>query len=65
MTIAQITAMPNDKAKIIALATAGLLADDTHKQWFLERLLEALDIDLVALKQKLRQDYDVEDGVAP
>jgi hypothetical protein len=46
--------------KAISLATDGLLTDgDHHKQWFLEEILKALDVDL------LKKDCGWEEGIAP
>ena len=67
MTFSEILAMPKGQDKAIALATEGLMIDGTHhKQWFLERILEALEINLSALREVLQgQDYDWEDGTEP
>jgi deoxyribodipyrimidine photolyase len=56
-----------DIEKAIDLATDGLLRDGGHhKQWFLEEILKALDVDLDQLrKDLLANDYDWEEGIAP
>lgn len=55
-----------DKEKAKELAVEGLLTDSGHhKQWFLERILEALGYDLAQIYDELQPDYDWEDGIAP
>jgi len=60
-------AMPNGKQKAIEYAIHGLLTDGGHhKQWILEEILKALDVDLVELRKELQaDDYDWDDGIAP
>jgi len=37
-----------------------------HKQWYLERILEALGFDLKTVKEEEnKNDYDWEEGIAP
>jgi hypothetical protein len=49
------------------LATSGLLTDGGHhKQWYLEEILKALDVDLDELRKQLNSDdYDWEPGIPP
>jgi hypothetical protein len=53
--------------EIIHLATEGLINGcGPHKQWYLERILETIGVDLTNLKQELKEEgYDWEKGVAP
>ena len=49
--------MPNGKPKAIRLAIDGLFFDGNHhKQWFLEKILEALDVDIEKLRQEAQAD---------
>ncbi len=51
----------------IDFAISGLLTDGGHhKQWYLERILLDLGVDLVELKRELAgDDYEWEPGIAP
>jgi len=53
----------------IDFAVNGLLTDSAHhKQWYLERILLDLGVDLVELRRELIGDgggYDWEPGIAP
>jgi hypothetical protein len=53
--------------KVKELATNGLLTDGGHhKQWYLEEILKALDVNLDELKKELNsEDYDWEPGIPP
>jgi len=59
--------MDIEKAK--TLATNGLLTDGGHhKQWYLEEILKALDVDLGELRKELNSEepaYDWEPGIPP
>lgn len=63
----EIESMPNGKQKAIEYVINGLLVDGGHhKQWILEKVLKALDVDLIELRKELQaDDYDWEDGIAP
>ena len=52
---------------IESYAISGLVTDGAHhKQWYLERILEALNVDLGELRKQLEgKDHDWEPGVAP
>lgn len=66
MNLAYILALPQSKEKAMSLAINGLLTDGSHhKQWFLERILEALGYDLAQIRDELLPEYDWEDGIAP
>jgi len=50
------------------LAIRGLMCDPAicHKNWYLERILQGLGVDLTELREELQaEDYDWEDGIAP
>lgn len=51
----------------IDFAISGLLTDGAHhKQWYLERILLNLGVDLVELKRELADDdYEWEPGIVP
>jgi hypothetical protein len=55
------------KAEIQDWAVGGLLIDGAHhKQWYLERILLSLGINLVEFKKEIQKDgYDWEKGIAP
>lgn len=59
--------MPDGIEKAIQYAVSGLLTDGGHhKQWCLEKILEALGEDLRAVRGALQsRDYDWEDGIPP
>ncbi len=69
MGIEDILKMPNGEEKAKELAISGLLGqvgEGWHKQWYLERILEALGYDLAKIREELQsEDYDWEDGIAP
>lgn len=66
VSLKEIEEMVSSPQKAIQLAVGGLLNDDRqHKQWYLERILEALGEDLNAIRQELLPDYDWDEGVAP
>lgn len=67
MKLPDVLEMPKGEDKAVQLAIFGLLTDGGHhKQWYLERVLEALDVNLTKLREDLlRQDYNWKDGVAP
>lgn len=67
MKLVDILAMPNGLDKAKELAIDGLLTDGGwHKQWFLEKILESLGVDLVTLRKELQtEDYDWEPGTPP
>ncbi len=56
-----------DIAKAIDMATEGLINDSGHhKQWYLEQVLLALDVNLDTLRAELlSEDYDWETGIPP
>lgn len=62
----KILSMPNGKNKAVQLAIHGLLTDGGHhKQWYLERILEALNVNLTQLRIDLVKDgYDWDEGIA-
>ena len=49
------------------LAINGLLTDGAHhKQWYLEEILKAIEVDLLELRKELQEDdYSWEEGIAP
>jgi hypothetical protein len=53
--------------KAIDLLIDSLITDGTrHKQWYTERVLEVLGVNLTKLKDDLNvDDYDWEPGIAP
>jgi len=54
--------MSNCKEKAIGYAINGLFIDGgDHKQWILEKILKALNVDL----DKVREDGDWDNGIAP
>lgn len=59
--------MPPGPDKAIQLVVSGLLTDGGHhKQWFLERIAEALGYSVDYLREKLQElDYDFDEGIAP
>jgi len=67
MNLGKVLEMPNGIEKARELAISGLLTDGSHhKQWYLERILEALGVNLKELRMILGvEDYDWEEGVAP
>ena len=67
MRLVDILKMQPGVEKVKKLAVDGLLNDaGNHKQWYLERILEALGCDLMKVRQELQaDDYDWEDGTAP
>jgi len=67
MKLTEILEMPNGVEKAREFAISGLLTDGGwHRQWYLERILEALDVDLKELQITLAiGDYVWEKGVAP
>ena len=69
MHIVDILKMPDGPEKAKELAISGLLGQVNewwHKQWYLERILEALGCDLAKLREELQsEDYDWKDGIAP
>ncbi len=66
MRLVNILALPEGREKVRQLAISGLLTDGGHhKQWFLERILEALGYDLAQIYDELQHDYDWEEGIAP
>lgn len=64
---AEIATLPPGTQKALEYAVCGLLTEDAHhKQWCLERVLEALGADLEKFRAHLQaQGYDWEDGIAP
>jgi len=57
-----------DVEKAQELAVDGLFTDGGHhKQWYLERVLEALGVDLQAMRLEQLQEgwMDWEEGIAP
>ena len=56
-----------DAQKIKQLAINGLETDGAHhKQWYLEQILIALDLNLEQLhSEEQSNDYDWEPGIAP
>lgn len=60
-------ALPNGIEKAKEYAVAGLVTDGAHhKQWCLERVLEALGFDLAQLRANLKaEDYEWDEGIAP
>lgn len=57
-----------DTNKAIELATEGLYIDGAHhKQWYLERVLEALSVDLDTLRSEHHKvdGYAWDKGIAP
>jgi len=67
MGYVEIEAMENGTEKAKEYAICGLLTDGGHhKQWCLERVLEALGLDLEIIRKELQaEDYDWEPGIAP
>ncbi len=67
MKLIEILEMPNGVEKAREFAISGLLTDGGwRKQWYLERILEALDVDLKELQAALAVGgYVWEKGVAP
>ena len=61
------TILKSDRKTAIELLTDALLTDGGHhKQWYIERALEALGINLNGLhKQMQLRDNDWEEGIAP
>jgi hypothetical protein len=59
--------MENGREKAKEYAISGLLTDGGHhKQWCLERVLEALGYDLEQIRAELQKDdYDWEPGIPP
>ena len=52
--------------KIKNLAINGLLTQEKHhKQWYLERMLEELGVNIKDLREQLQsEEYDFEEGIA-
>ncbi len=52
--------------KIKDLAINGLLTQEKHhKQWYLERMLEELGMNIKDLREQLQsEEYDFEEGIA-
>lgn len=68
ISYADMEAMPPGPEKAIQYAVSGLLVDGAHhKQWCLERVLEALGVDLAELRDTLEgMGYGwSEEGIAP
>lgn len=63
----EMEAMPIGIAKAREYAISGLTFDGCHhKQWLLEQVLLALDVDLDVLREEMRDDgYSWEPGIAP
>jgi hypothetical protein len=66
-SLQEIEAMPNGRYKAALLAVNGLMTDGGHhKQWYLERILEALDVNLSDIRESLNaMGYDFDGGTAP
>ena len=57
---------PNHALALKFLVEALVTDGAHHKQWLVERALEALGIDLSNLKINVKgRDYDWEEGIAP
>jgi len=56
-----------DINRIKELAIDGLLTQETHhKQWYLERMLEELGVNIKDLREQLQSEgYDFDEGIAP
>lgn len=67
MTLEEVLKIKSGTDRAAALAGLGLITDGAdHKQWYLERILEALGVDLMVLHEQMRaEDYDWEEGIAP
>lgn len=58
--------LESDREAAKKFAVEGLLTDGGHhKQWYLERILEALGYDLIQIQNELQPSYDWEEGIAP
>ena len=66
-SLKEILDLPSGPEKAILLCADGLLTDGAHhKQWYLERILEALGVDLKQVWETMQADgYDLEEGIAP
>lgn len=72
MYISEVLAMPNGIEKAKELAIRGLINREIHhKQWYIEQVLLALDVNLEELYQDLIKDGDINEneedvrGIAP
>ena len=67
LSLAELVKYPPSVNKATHLAHEGLWADSRKKQWFFERILEALDVDLNELRAAYeKSEYGAwEPGIAP
>ena len=62
----QVEDLPPGQEKAAQWAVYGLFTDGGHrKQWFLEQVLVALDVDLADVIIQFEEDGEWEPGIAP
>ena len=63
LSLTELLSQPPSISKALVVAMSGLYFDGGHhKQWFLEKVIEALDSDLAMV---LNEFGDWKDGIAP